>query len=201
MESKKVNEPIIFWWLCLFLGIIYFSISVFIYKKESTNAIEYSHILASAAILSGMLSFVFYLRNKKRFIPWRWNLINGIFEIMIGLLFFSIERAGPDSFLLLLYLWIAFRGFSGIAMCYDLRDYGVYCRFMPVLPLAAIICSLGIVVEPDDDLFTPMNITSLSFFILGIYRVVLAFRLRILHLSPDPFSYIGFSSTDKSISF
>jgi len=183
MDVPKVESELRYCMLHLLLGAMFVVVSFMILFSEWESSFSIRKLLGVFAIISGLVDISFTYKNRDCLIFGSWYIFGGCIDLLVGILFFSMGDTGIGRLHLILFFWMAFRGFSGMGMGFDLkqygaRDWGLYV----ILPFIVILFSLGIVLEPADESFSFWDMTAYAFLVLGIYRILLSFKMKNLHL-------------------
>ena len=125
---------------------------------------------------------LFSLSNRKGVPSWGWYLVGGIIDLILGIYLIAYPMVSMEVIPFIIAFWLMFRGFSSTGYSIDLkrygtRDWGWYMAF----GILAIICALIILWQPAVGALYVVYMISFTFFIIGLFRVMLSFELRNLH--------------------
>ena len=176
IEDSKKNT--ISWLMYLIKGALIIILGIWMLKapRESFNAVLL--IIGVIIVIGGVLETFLALYYRKVLKEWGWNFSAGILDILIGI--FLV--ANPDTILLLITLfisfWLVLTGVLAIWEALQLRKEGQK-KWRWVLLLGILIMLLAIVLiwHPQVIGFTFIFWIAISFISLGIFRIVLAFKL------------------------
>jgi uncharacterized membrane protein HdeD (DUF308 family) len=176
IENSKKST--ISWWMYLLKGILLIVLGIWMLKmpRESFNAMLL--IIGVIIVVGGVLETFLALYYRKDLKEWGWNFSAGILDILIGI--FLI--ANPDTILVLITLfisfWLVLRGVLAIWEAMELRKEGQK-KWRWVLLLGILIMLLAIVLiwHPQVIGLTIIFWIAISFISLGIFRIVLGFKL------------------------
>ena len=110
------------------------------------------------------------------------GLVGGIIDLILGIYLIAYPMVSMEVIPFIIAFWLMFRGFSSTGYSIDLkrygtRDWGWYMAF----GILAIICALIILWQPAVGALYVVYMISFTFFIIGLFRVMLSFELRNLH--------------------
>lgn len=78
--------------------------------------------------------------------------------------------------------WLMFRGFTLCGYSTDLKRYGTKdWGWYLVFGILAILCSMAIIWQPGLGAVTVLYMLSITFLIIGCFRVIFSFELKRLH--------------------
>jgi uncharacterized membrane protein HdeD (DUF308 family) len=176
IENSKKST--ISWWMYLLKGILFIVLGIWMLKmpKESFNAmlLIIGVIIAIGGVLETFLAL--YYRNVLK--EWGWNFSAGILDILIGILLI----ANPDAILMLITLfisfWLVLRGVLAIWEAMELRkEDNKRWRWVLVMGILIMLLAIILILHPQVIGFTLIFWIAVSFISLGIFRIVLAFKL------------------------
>jgi uncharacterized membrane protein HdeD (DUF308 family) len=174
-NSKKTTLS---WWMYLIKGVLIIVLGIWMLKmpRESFNAMLL--VIGLIIAIGGVLEAFLALYYKKVLKEWGWNFSAGILDILVGILLI----ANPEAILVLITLfisfWLVLRGVLSIWEAMELRKEGRK-NWKWVLLLGILIMLLAIVLiwHPQVIGLTIIFWIAISFISLGIFRIVLAFKL------------------------
>lgn len=110
---------------------------------------------------------------------WGWTLIGGLLDIVIGVYLLAYPLLTMSVLPFILGFWLLFKGFSAIGFAIDLKSYDES-NWGVLLALGIIILLFAgmVLAVPAFGVLNIILWTSLSFIAAGVFRVVLAFRLK-----------------------
>jgi uncharacterized membrane protein HdeD (DUF308 family) len=175
---ENTKKTTISWWMYLIKGALLIALGIWMLKmpRESFNAMLL--IIGVIVAIAGAIETFLALHYRKALKEWGWNFSAGVLDILIGLLLI----ANPDAILMLLTIfisfWLVLRGVLAIWEALELRKDGQI-RWRRILLLGIMIILLAIVLiwHPQVIGLTIIFWIAISFISLGIFRIVLAFKL------------------------
>lgn len=170
------------WWVSLFLGLLYILIAICLMFTPLASYVALSVLFSVSMFVSGTLEILFAVTNKKNISSWGWYLASGIIDLILGIYLMSNISLSMAVLPFIIAFWLMFRGFAstGYAMDlkhYEIRNWGWYMAF----GVLAILCSIGIIWQPDLGALSLVYMIAYTLLIIGIFRIMLSFELRSLH--------------------
>ena len=176
IENSKKST--ISWWMYLLKGILFIVLGIWMLKmpKESFNAMLL--IIGVIIAIGGVLETFLALYYRKVLKEWGWNFSAGILDLLIGILLI----ANPDAILMLITLfisfWLVLRGVLAIWEAMELRkEDNKRWRWVLVVGILIMLLAIILILHPQVIGFTLIFWIAVSFISLGIFRIVLAFKL------------------------
>ncbi|MCK4855091.1 MAG: DUF308 domain-containing protein [Bacteroidales bacterium] len=174
-NSKKTNLS---WWMYLIKGVLIIVLGIWMLKMPRESFTAMLLVIGLIIAIGGVLEAFLALYYKKVLKEWGWNFSAGILDILVGILLI----ANPEAILVLITLfisfWLVLRGVLSIWEAMELRKEGRK-NWKWVLLLGILIMLLAIVLiwHPQVIGLTIIFWIAISFISLGIFRIVLAFKL------------------------
>jgi len=175
VNPKKTT---ISWWMYLIKGALIVVLGIWMLKMpmESFNAMLL--FIGLIIVIGGVLETFLAVYYRKALKEWGWNFSAGILDILVGVLLI----ANPDAILLLITLfisfWLVLRGVLTIWEAMELRKESQK-KWKWILLLGILLMLLAIVLiwHPQVLGLTIIFWIAISFISLGVFRIVLAFKL------------------------
>lgn len=176
---KEIKEAIQYWWLLLLTGLILVAAGIWVFASPATAYLSLS-ILFGASILSiGFFEMVFAISARKSMEGWGWTLAGGLLDIVIGAYLLLFPGVTMVILPIVLGIWLLFRGFSAIGFSFDMKSYGdVNWGWFLFFAIGIIFFAVMILAVPAFGVANIIAWTGLSFFIAGVFRIILSFRLK-----------------------
>jgi uncharacterized membrane protein HdeD (DUF308 family) len=186
---KKIAYPIRHWWVSLLLGVLFIITGIWVLRTPVAGYLALATLFSIVLIINGVAEVLSALAmtTQTESAGWGWILAGGIIDILIGIVLVS----NPGITVIILAFFIAFgllfRGMMAIGTAIDLRkSKDSYWGLLLLIGILGLIFPFIILENPAIVGFTVVFWTGLAFLIIGIFRVILAFRLRRLNKSlPD----------------
>ena len=120
--------------------------------------------------------------NKKTISSWGWYLAGGIIDLLIGIYLVFYPLVSMELIPFIVAFWLMFRGFTLCGYSTDLKRYGTKdWGWYLVFGILAILCSMAIIWQPGLGAVTVLYMLSITFLIIGCFRVIFSFELKRLH--------------------
>ena len=167
------------WFLLLILGVIMILVGIMVFRTPVASYLALSILFSVTFLATGLLEVVYAISNRREIENWGWSLAGGIVDLLIG--FLLVTR--PDISLTILPFFVGFalmfRSIMSIAWSIELKRLGVSdWGSILLVGILGVILSFILLWNP---LFAGMTIvfyTAISFILIGIFQIYLAFRLR-----------------------
>jgi uncharacterized membrane protein HdeD (DUF308 family) len=162
------------WWLQITLGIAFIAFGIWIALVPKEGYAELSLFFAIAILLTGAFEITRAVKNKNYSLNWKWYLLGGIVDTIVGIIFLTNMELTMQLIPLLLGLWIIFRGMMYIFLSIEIRK-GSLAIWSILFFFGILIIAIGvlILVKPEIGSYTIVYATSAAFIITGIFRVIL----------------------------
>ena len=182
--SQAIKRNIQYWWIFLLTGIVLIGIGIWIFASPADAYVTLSILFAFSMLVTGILESIFAITARRSLHGWGWTLSGGIFDIVIGIYLLAYPAITMSVLPFVLGFWLLFRGFAAIGISIDMKSHNT-AQWGILLVLGIIVSFLGFMVLAVPA-FGVLNIivwTALSFIAAGMFRILLAFRLKQLGAS------------------
>lgn len=170
------------WWLSLILGILYVIVALWLMFSPFSGYAVLSVLFSISMLVGGVIEIAFAVSNRRRVSGWGWYLAGGIVDLILGFYLVAYPWVSMEVIPFFIAFWLMFRGASLVVYARGLKQYGTRNRGGYItLGVLAIICSLIILWQPAMGAIYAVYMISLAFFIIGLFRIMLAFELKNLH--------------------
>jgi uncharacterized membrane protein HdeD (DUF308 family) len=154
------------WWMSLLLGLLYIAVALCLLFAPVSSYVALSVIFSISILVSGILEVFFAAGNKKTISSWGWYLAGGIIDLLIGIYLVFYPLVSMELIPFIVAFWLMFRGFTLCGYSTDLKRYGTKdWGWYLVFGILAILCYM----------------LSITFLIIGCFRVIFSFELKRLH--------------------
>ena len=159
------------WWMSLLLGLLYIAVALCLLFAPVSSYVALSVIFSISILVSGILEVFFAAGNKKT-----------IIDLLIGIYLVFYPLVSMELIPFIVALWLMFRGFTLCGYSTDLKRYGTKdWGWYLVFGILAILCSMAIIWQPGLGAVTVLYMLSITFLIIGCFRVIFSFELKRLH--------------------
>ena len=144
--------------------------------------------------VSGILEVFFAAGNKKTISSWGWYLAGGIIDLLIGIYLVFYPLVSMELIPFIVAFWLMFRGFTLCGYSTDLKRYGTKSRLPDDSHRAKnsqnakhqipppVLCAIAFQIwQPGLGAVTVLYMLSITFLIIGCFRVIFSFELKRLH--------------------
>ena len=170
------------WWMSLLLGLLYIAVALCLLFAPVSSYVALSVIFSISILVSGVLEVFFAAGNKKTISSWGWYLAGGIIDLLIGIYLVFYPLVSMELIPFIVAFWLMFRGFTLCGYSTDLKRYGTKdWGWYLVFGILAILCSMAIIWQPGLGAVTVLYMLSITFLIIGCFRVIFSFELKRLH--------------------
>jgi uncharacterized membrane protein HdeD (DUF308 family) len=175
---ENAKKTTISWWMYLIKGALIIVLGIWMLKmpRESFNAMLM--VIGVIIAIGGVLEAFLALYYKKVLKEWGWNFSAGVLDILVGILLI----ANPDAILMLITLfisfWLVLRGVLTIWEAIELRkESEKKWRWILLLGILLMLLAIILIWHPQVIGLTIIFWIAVSFISLGIFRIILAFKL------------------------
>ena len=179
MEEKNLNRNLKYWWFPMLFGLFFIIVGIWILRSPKESMITLTRLVGALALVSGTTQIFFTLIHTKRIPGWGIQLVSGGLDLALGFLLVMKPEVLLNIITFFVGIWLIVNAVLFIIKATEARDakrslwsaemgWGIF-----LLVLAVIIIwhplFLGI----------PIAIwAGMAFVVLGVFRIVVAFRLR-----------------------
>jgi uncharacterized membrane protein HdeD (DUF308 family) len=130
--------------------------------------------------ISGISDIGFAMVNRNAMRGWGWGLMNGLLEVVFGIILLIIPATVLTTILLyLIGFWVLFRSVWSVGEAIELQIIGIRgWGWFLVLGILGIIASIIFIISPVFAGIFVVALISLALMFYGIFRIYLAFGLR-----------------------
>ena len=176
---KEIKEAVKYWWLLLLTGLILGAVGIWVFASPATAYISLSILFGASILTIGFFETVFAISARKSLEGWGWTLASGILDIIIGTYLLAYPLVTMAVLPFILGFWLLFRGFSAIGFSFDMKSYGdLNWGWSLLFAIGIIFFAFMILAVPAFGVANIIAWTGLSFIFAGVFRIVLAFRLK-----------------------
>jgi len=176
---KEIKEAVKYWWLILLTGLILVAVGIWVFASPVTAYLSLSILFGASILTVGFFETVFAISAHKSLEGWGWTLASGLLDIVIGSYLLAYPAITMTILPFVLGFWLLFRGFSAIGFSFDIKSYGDSSwGWFLLFAIGVIIFAFMILAVPAFGVANIVAWTGLSFIFAGVFRIVLAFRLK-----------------------
>ena len=168
------------WWISLLVGSLAVIVGIWCLASPDITLVSMTYVFMTLFLIGGVFDVIFAISNRKYISGWGWTLTGGILEILLGILLFALPV--PIVAGILIYLvgfWILFRSVWGIGESCALQMAGFRgWGWLLALSILSLLFSFFYLLSPAFGGIFVVVLVGTGIICYGIFRIVLAFRLR-----------------------
>ena len=177
-----VKDAIKHWWISLLLGILFILMGIWVLMTPLTSYIALSLLFSMMFFINGILEIVFAISNRRKLDGWGWQLTGGVVDLLLGTILLSIPGISFLALPVFVGFGLMFRSMIIIGLSFDLKFYHVPgWGWLLVLSLLAMLFSFMLIFNPVFAGLTIVIFTAMALFVVGIFRILLAIKLKTIH--------------------
>ena len=180
---ERAMEPVRHWWMYLIIGVLAFTLGVFMLTNPAITYEMMTLLLGLALVVFGVIEMIVGIFSKNIFVSRAAVIIGAVLNIVLGVLLAANPGIAALTLPLILGMWMLYQSFMMISYAGDLKGFKVkgygltmFCGII-LLILAILILLRPITVG----MMTVAIYIALSFIIYGLSEIVSAFRLKSIH--------------------
>ncbi|MBS1759749.1 MAG: DUF308 domain-containing protein [Bacteroidetes bacterium] len=179
MENNYLLKRVKNWYLVLILGIILIIAGFWVFSTPVLSYATLSLLFAITFFVTGILEIAYAISNRKEMDNWGWSLISGIIDLLIGILLMALPLTSMMFLVFYVGFGIMFRSAVAIGHAINLKKINIsgwgYLLFIGIL---GVLFSFILIWNPVFAGLTIVFYTGMAFIMVGIFHVILSFRLR-----------------------
>lgn len=182
IESAK--RKIKYWWVSLLVGVLAIILGVWSLLTPDLTLVAMTYVFICIFFINGISEIAFAISNRNLLRGWGWTLAGGIIEILFAILLLALPKVFLATVLVLLVgFWLLFRSIWSIGGACELQVLGVkgWGWSLAGAILSLLIAFLFLLSPAFFKGIFVVALISVGFFIYGMLRIYMAFRLRSIH--------------------
>lgn len=186
---QTITKSVKHWYIPLIIGIILIAAGIYVFMVPLETYVTLSVLFSISFIVIGLLNIFFSIRNHKILQGWGWYLVGGLLSLAGGIILsiypgISIVILPFVTGFTLLFLSFLLLGYSFEMKTLRILNWGN----AAILSVLGVIFSFMLIVSPIFSGISLVVITGVSFIVIGISSIVLAFDLRKVKKIPEKLS-------------
>jgi len=182
MQNIRAGGKKNYWWISLISGIVLLFFGIWFFSAPIDSFKTLSILFGVVLFSSGVLEIYVALKNRKLVLDYWSYLLGGLLNVFLGLLLII----NPTTILLissvLISFWLIFKGGERIKRAIELKNANQENWKNPLIFGLILILSAAILLwHPNIIGFTIALWTAVSFILIGIFRIYIAFKIRELN--------------------
>jgi uncharacterized membrane protein HdeD (DUF308 family) len=179
MTTATQSPTLKYWWFPLLFGILFLLIGIWILRSPEESLSTLTKIIGVIAIVSGTVQLVFTIGNRRGIPGFGFQLAGGLVDLIIGIILVVNPMILLKVITVFVAIWLIINGISLVMRAMQTRGEGrEIWKWELIFGSVLILLAILFIWHP---LILGMTIaiwTALAFIILGIFRILLTFRLR-----------------------
>lgn len=179
--NQEVTEmrKSLYWWVPLLFGVVFVLIGYWILRSPVESFEKITKFIGVIILISGGIQLYFTIRNRRGIPGWGFQLAGDLFDLAVG----AALVINPSLLLKLITLfvgiWLIANSISIFMKAAEARkDQHKYWAWEFALAVFLMLLAVAFLWHPMLLGISIAMWTGLAFIILGIFRIVLTFRLR-----------------------
>lgn len=181
METNQVqkNKNVNYWWLSLITGVFSLVVAFLSLKEPLVTLQILTMFFIAFFIVSGISQIVFAIRNKKTLNNTSWILVDGVINLIFGLILIAVPVASVIVFVYYVAFYLFFQALIGIWGAIALKNahhegWGYYL----IAAIVSLIIALVLILQPQITIMFIDMLFSLALIWYGVYKIFYAFQVR-----------------------
>ena len=185
METEIINSVKNYskhWYLSLILGILFIGAGIWVFMTPVSSYLALSILFSVTIFISGISEIIYSISNRKEMDNWGWVLTGGIIDLLFGLWLMSSPLLSIAVLPFVVGFMLMFRSMVAIGFAFDLKDFANSgWGWLLALSILGLLFSFVLLWNPAFAGLSLVICTGCAFITLGIYRIILSFKLKHLH--------------------
>jgi uncharacterized membrane protein HdeD (DUF308 family) len=170
------------WYLSLILGILFIGVGIWVFMTPVSSYLTLSILFSVTIFVSGIFEIVYSISNRKEMDNWGWVLTGGIIDLLFGLWLMASPLLSIAILPFVVGFMLMFRSMMAIGFAFDLKDFpDSGWGWLLALGILGLLFSFVLFWNPAFGGLTLVIWTGCAFITLGIFRIILSFKLKHLH--------------------
>lgn len=171
------------WWIPLITGIIGIGLGVWCFWSPATSLPVFAYVFAGILIVAGILNMEYAFVNNSLGTNWGWSLALGILELVCGVWLCTLPPLViVPVFIYAVGIWVLVVAINAICEAASLPRAGAgWMVWMIIMLVATIFFAIYFLSSPIAGGIAGWIWLGLSLIFYGIYRIMLAFRIKSLN--------------------
>lgn len=176
LERKDIR----YWWISLIVGLFSIAAGIGCFVTLGGSLALLTVLFVTTLLAGGILNILFATLNRKRIAYWSWSLARGIIEVLLGIWLILLPLPVVTTGLIFLVgFWMLFHSIIGIGESCELQQYDIKgWGWLLACNILSLIFSFVYLMSPVFGGLFVVFYLGFSFVFYGVFRFVLAFKLR-----------------------
>ncbi len=173
-----LRETLNYWWVYLVKGILAICFAVLALTMPDKTVVLLSVLFGLYLVIDGIISAVFALFSIGKGKNWGMPLLQGIVELLIGILVLNYPQATVGFVLFLVALWLIMSGIIMLIMGIKVRDESEEEWLLMAYGIIALFLGIILMANPQASVLFLTVMFGISALVSGIVSVSFAFKVR-----------------------
>lgn len=179
---KEVKSTVKHWYLPLIVGVLFVGLGIWTIFSPMETYLGLAILFAIGFLVSGIFEIAFAITNRKNLDHWGWELANGIFSLLIGIILTSNPVMTLATLPLFIGFIVMFKSIMAISTSLELKKYGVIdWGNLMAFGILGLIFSFILIWNPVFAGLTIVVWTGIAVTTIGFYVIYYSFKLKKLH--------------------
>lgn len=176
--SQNYTNPYKYWYLPLITGIIFVISGFYIFRTPLASYLTLSMIFAAIFFVTGIIEIVNAFSNRQ-YPNWGWSLAGGIVDLVLGIMLISSPALSASILPMYVGVTILFRSIMGIGTSLALKKIGGKSwGGIMIFSILGLLFAILMIANPVFGGLTIVYYTAISFIMIGVFQMILAFGLK-----------------------
>ncbi len=187
MNSIKIYEH---WWLMTIKGVVAILFGLFILLSPDVAIVTLATIFGIIALVGGILLLFGAFSHSRSNRAWKGWALEGVFDILVGILLIFFPSATVSLFFILLALWAMFMGIVYMVGAFKFREVLPGWQLSLAGGILSLILGLLIATNPFGGAKAFAVLGGIAAVIIGVVMVFHSFRIRKVKRGSEGGKYI-----------
>lgn len=179
---KKAKNFTKHWYLSLILGILFICTGIWVLRTPLESYLTLSILFSVTIFISGISEIIFSVANRKEMDNWGWGIVGGIIDLLLGIWLISSPLLSITILPLFVGFMLMFRSMIAMGIAFDLKEFpDSGWGWLLTLGVLGLLFSFILIWNPTFAGLTIVILTGCAFITIGIFRIILSFKLKHLH--------------------
>lgn len=179
---KRVKNVTKHWYLSLILGILFICTGIWVLRTPLESYLTLSIVFSVIIFISGISEIIYSITNRKETDNWGWVLAGGIIDLLLGIWLLSSPLLSIAVLPYIVSFFLMFRSMIAMGFAFDLKGFtDSGWGWLLALGILSLLLSFVLLWNPLLAGLTIVVWTGCAFITIGIYRIILSFKLKRLH--------------------
>jgi uncharacterized membrane protein HdeD (DUF308 family) len=178
-RAKNVTKH---WYLSVILGLLFICVGILVLRTPLESYLTLSILFSVTLFISGISEIIYSVTNRKELSNWGWVLAGGIIDLLLGIWLISSPLLSISILPFVVGFMLMFHSMMAIGFAFDIRGFAdSKWGWLLTLAILGLLFSFILIWNPFFAGLTIVIWTGCAFIAIGIFRIILAFKLKHLH--------------------